>query len=87
MHRFADQGCDAVVLAPTELPRLVAGLELALPVVDTADIAARAASDVALGHRPLPTWRGGPHPDLPRSAGAGRAVVRAGDVHASTVLQ
>ena len=66
VRRFAELGCDAVVLASTELPRLVAGLELALPVVDSADIAARAALDVALGDRPLPTWRGGPHPDLPR---------------------
>lgn len=65
VQRFADQGCDAVVLASTELPRLVVDLELALPLLDTADIAARAALDVALGDRSLPTWRGGPHPDLP----------------------
>ena len=67
VDRFAGDGCDAVALVSTELARLVVGLPLALPVVDSADIAAKAALDVALGDRPMPSWRGGPHPDLARS--------------------
>ena len=63
--RLAERGCDAVALVSTELPSLLKGVNSPLPVLDSADIAARCALDVALGDRPLPTWRGGPHPDLP----------------------
>ncbi len=62
--RLADRGCDAVVLASTELPSLFPAHDGPLPWLDSADIAARAALDVALGERPRPTWRGGLHPDL-----------------------
>jgi aspartate/glutamate racemase len=60
---LADRGCDAVALVSTELPFLLRGLDVGVPVLDSADIAAVAALEVALGDRPMPTWRGGPaHP-------------------------
>jgi aspartate racemase len=62
--RLVERGCDAVALASTELPLLFRGVAVGVPVLDSADIAAEAALDVALGNRPIPTWRGGPHPDL-----------------------
>jgi aspartate racemase len=31
-----------------------------LPILDSTRLLARAAIDVALGERPMPTWRGGP---------------------------
>jgi aspartate racemase len=54
------QGCDAVVLGCTELPMLLDESSSPLPPLDSTRLLARAAVDVALGARPLPTWRGGP---------------------------
>jgi len=54
------QGCDAVVLGCTELPMLLDNSTSPLPVLDSTRLIARAAVDVALGARPLPSWRGGP---------------------------
>jgi len=54
------QGCDAVVLGCTELPMLLNEQNSPLPPLDSTRLLARAAVDVALGSRPLPTWRGGP---------------------------
>lgn len=54
------EGCDAVVLGCTELPMLLDDTTSPLPVLDSTRLLARAAVDVALGARPLPTWRGGP---------------------------
>jgi len=54
------QGCDAVVLGCTELPMLLNEGNAPLPPLDSTRLLARAAVDVALGSRPLPTWRGGP---------------------------
>lgn len=68
VNRLVERGCDAVALVSTELPFLFRGLALGVPTLDSADIAAVAALEVALGDRPLPTWRGGPHPDLAEPA-------------------
>jgi aspartate racemase len=66
-QRFAEvvgglktKGCDAVVLGCTELPMLLDDTTSPLPTLDSTRLLARAAVDVALGDRPLPTWRGGP---------------------------
>ncbi len=54
-----DQGCDAAVLGCTELPMLLDDSTSPLPTLDSTRLLARAAVDVALGERPLPSWRGG----------------------------
>ncbi len=54
------RGCDAVALACTEIPLLVTRDASTLPTLDSTRLLARAAFDVAVGHRALPTWRGGP---------------------------
>jgi aspartate racemase len=58
--QFADQGCDAVALVCTEIPLLVTPDASPLPTLDSTRLLARAAFDVAVGHRAMPTWRGGP---------------------------
>jgi aspartate racemase len=58
--RMADRGCDAVALACTEIPILVAPEDSPLPTLDSTRLLARAAFDVAVGKQPMPTWRGGP---------------------------
>jgi amino-acid racemase len=57
---LAARGCDAVALVCTEIPLLVPPDTSPLPALDSTRLLARAAFDVAVGHRPLPTWRGGP---------------------------
>jgi aspartate racemase len=52
-------GCDAVALVCTEIPLILNDDNSALPVLDSTRLLAKAAVDVALGDRPLPTWRGG----------------------------
>jgi aspartate racemase len=59
IERLKSQGCDAVVLGCTELPMLLNDENSPLPTLDSTRLLARAAVDVALGSRPLPTWRGG----------------------------
>jgi aspartate racemase len=54
-----DHGCDAVALSCTEIPLLVTPEASPLPTLDSTRLLARAAVDVSLGDRPLPTWRGG----------------------------
>lgn len=54
-----DHGCDAVALSCTEIPLLVTPEVSPLPTLDSTRLLARAAVDVSLGDRPLPTWRGG----------------------------
>lgn len=61
--RLADRGCDAVALACTEIPILVAPEDSPLPTLDSTRLLAHAAFDVAVGKEPAPTWRGGPVPD------------------------
>jgi aspartate racemase len=63
IDRLAGQGCDAVGLVCTEIPLLVPPEASPLPVLDSTRLLARAAFEVASGHRALPTWRGGPVAD------------------------
>lgn len=56
---FAEAGCEAVVLGCTEIPMLIAPQVSPLPSLDSTRLLAVAAVDVALGERPLPSWRGG----------------------------
>ncbi|MGH8835821.1 MAG: aspartate/glutamate racemase family protein [Actinomycetes bacterium] len=60
IQRLAARGCDAVALACTEISLLVTPDVSPLPALDSTRILARAAFDVAAGHRAMPTWRGGP---------------------------
>ena len=60
IDRLAVRGCDAVGLVCTEIPLLVPPDVSPLPVLDSTRLLARAAFDVATGHRALPTWCGGP---------------------------
>jgi aspartate racemase len=84
IERLASRGCDAVALVCTEIPLLVTPDVSPLPTLDSTRLLARAALEVALGDRPMPTWRGGPI-GLPtaasaapgrRSAGSGRGSDR-----------
>ena len=65
--RLAARGCDAVGLVCTEIPLLVPPDASPLPVLDSTRLLARAAFDVASGHRALPTWCGGPVVDCLRA--------------------
>ena len=60
IRRLAAEGCDAAALVCTEIPLLVTADVSPLPILDSTRLLARAAVDVALGERALPTWRGGP---------------------------
>jgi aspartate racemase len=57
---LAARGCDAIALVCTEIPLLVTPDVSPLPTLDSTRLMAAAAFDVAVGRRPLPTWRGGP---------------------------
>lgn len=56
---LADRGCDAVALVCTEIPLLVSPGVSPLPTLDSTRLLARAAFEVAVERRPLPSWRGG----------------------------
>jgi len=58
--KLAAQGCDAVALVCTEIPLLISAEDSPLPILDSTRLLAKAAVEVALGERPLPSWRGGP---------------------------
>lgn len=58
--RLGDAGCDAVALVCTEHPLLVTPDVSPLPTLDSTDLLARAAVDVATGKASWPTWSGGP---------------------------
>ena len=60
IEHLAAAGCDVVALVCTEIPLLVTPETSPLPTLDSTRLQARAAFDVAIGARPLPTWRGGP---------------------------
>jgi aspartate racemase len=60
IERLAARGCDAVALVCTEIPLLITEEVSPLPILDSTRLLAKAAVDVALGERTLPTWRGGP---------------------------
>lgn len=59
--KLADEGCDAVAMACTEIPLLLAGDDSALPLIDSTRLLAKSAHAVASGAAPLPSWRGGPN--------------------------
>lgn len=58
--RMKQRGCDAAALVCTEIPLLVTPDLSPLPILDSTRLLARAALEVAIEERPLPTWRGGP---------------------------
>jgi aspartate racemase len=60
IESLAARGCDAVALVCTEIPLLVTPEISPLPTLDSTRLLARAAFEVAVGDRPMPTWRGGP---------------------------
>jgi aspartate racemase len=60
IEKLAAAGCDAVALVCTEIPLLITADASPLPILDSTRLLASAAVDVALGVRPLPSWRGGP---------------------------
>ena len=59
---LAERGCDAVALVCTEIPLLVTPAASPLPTLDSTRLIAYAALGVAVGHDPVPNWRGGPRP-------------------------
>jgi aspartate racemase len=63
IEQLAGRGCDAVALACTEIPLLITPETSPLPTLDSTRLLARAAFEVAVGRRALPTWRGGPIED------------------------
>jgi aspartate racemase len=60
IDKLAAQGCDGVALVCTEIPLLITQVVSPLPILDSARLLARAAVEVAIGERPMPSWRGGP---------------------------
>ncbi|TDE08482.1 aspartate/glutamate racemase family protein [Jiangella asiatica] len=60
INRLKRRGCDAVALVCTEIPLLVDDGSSPLPTLDSTRLLAHTAFDVAVGTRPMPTWRGGP---------------------------
>lgn len=67
IRKLAAKGCDAVALACTEVPLLVTPGDSPLPTLDSTRLLAKTAVDVALGERPMPSWRGGPVEEPPPS--------------------
>jgi aspartate racemase len=59
IERLAARGCDTVALVCTEIPPLITPDASPLPTLDSTRLLAHAAFDVAIGQRPMPTWRGG----------------------------
>lgn len=59
IDKLRARGCDAVALACTEIPLLIGADSSELPVLDSTRLLAEAAFDVAAGHHPMPSWRGG----------------------------
>jgi aspartate racemase len=60
IEKLAADGCDAVALVCTEIPLLITADVSPLPILDSTRLLARAAVEVAVGERRMPTWRGGP---------------------------
>lgn len=60
IETLAAKGCDAVAFVCTEIPLLVSPDASPLPSLDSTRLLARAAFEVSVGRRALPTWRGGP---------------------------
>ena len=53
------EGCDAAALSCTEIPLIVTPENSPLPTLDSTRLLAQAAVAVAIGERPVPSWRGG----------------------------
>jgi aspartate racemase len=69
IEHLSARGCDAVALVCTEIPLLITPDASPLPTLDSTRLLARAAFEVAVGQRALPTWRGGrvcPNATTPR---------------------
>jgi len=64
IEQLAALGCDAVALVCTEIPILVPPASSPIPALDSTRLLARAAFEVAVGRRAMPTWRGGPVREL-----------------------
>ena len=60
IEKLEAQGCDAVALVCTEIPLLITLDVSPLPTLDSTRLLAKAAVEVAIGERPMPSWRGGP---------------------------
>lgn len=60
IERLRDDGCDAVALVCTEIPLLVTKDVSPLPTIESTQLLAKAAVEVAIGEKSMPTWRGGP---------------------------
>jgi aspartate racemase len=60
IDKLASRGCDSVALVCTEIPLLITPEVSPLPTLDSTRLQAEAAVEVAVGDRPMPTWRGGP---------------------------
>jgi aspartate racemase len=60
IEKLANEGCDSVALVCTEIPLLITADVSPLPILDSTRLLAKAAVQVAVGERPMPSWRGGP---------------------------
>jgi aspartate racemase len=60
IEKLKDDGCDSVALVCTEIPLLVTKDVSPLPTIESTQLLAKAAVEVATGERPMPGWRGGP---------------------------
>jgi aspartate racemase len=60
IEKLAGEGCDSVALVCTEIPLLITNEVSPLPTLDSTRLLAKAAVEVAIGERPMPSWRGGP---------------------------
>ena len=60
IEKLKQEGCDAVALVCTEIPLLVTQDVSPLPTLESTQLLAKAAVEVAIGERPMPDWRGGP---------------------------
>jgi aspartate racemase len=60
IEAMAERGCDSVALVCTEIPLLITETDSPLPILDSTRLLAKAAVEVSLGERSMPTWLGGP---------------------------
>ena len=60
IEKLRDDGCDAVALVCTEIPLLVTKDVSPLPTIESTQLLAEAAVEVAIGEKSMPSWRGGP---------------------------
>jgi aspartate racemase len=60
IEKLEREGCDAVALVCTEIPLLITPDVSPLPTLDSTRLLAKAAVEVAIGERPMPSWQGGP---------------------------